>query len=238
MKKIGYLCVIALSAGLVAFIITLAKYDYDIDERKEIVPIRIDSEKEFVRAESSIRINPEALEREEKKFVNNIEIQKSENKIVNKSSEQEEVKEVVAIVKKETFFSKPCDGKIVESFSGDDLVYSQTLKEWVTHNGVDIGGKEGEIINSVCDGEITNIKYDYKYGNVIEMKSGEYLVKYACVKPIESLKIGDKVKMGQQIATISDDMGFELDNGTHLHLEIIKDNKQINPSDVILDIKK
>lgn len=234
MKKIGYLCMIALSAGLVAFIITLAKYDYDIDERKEIVPIRIDSEKEYVKAESSIRINPEALEREEKKFVDKIETQKSESKIVNNS--KEDVKEAIAIAKKEIIFSKPCDGEIVKNFSGDDLIYSKTLKEWIIHNGIDISGKKGEIINSVCDGEVINIKYDYKYGNVIEIKNGEYIIKYASIEPVDSLKIGDKVKKGQQVAMMSDDVGFELDNGAHLHLEIIKNNKQINPSSLISNL--
>ncbi|MBR4110179.1 MAG: M23 family metallopeptidase [Clostridia bacterium] len=236
MKKIVYLCMIALSAGLVAFVITLAKYDYDIDERKEIVPIRIDSEKEYVRAESSIRINPEALERETKKVATKVEILKTETESVNKSKEDEKVREVVATPKKEITFTKPCEGEIIKSFSGEDLVYSKTLKEWIIHNGIDISGKKGEIINSVCDGEIANIKYDYKYGNVIEMKSGEFFIKYAGVEPLDGLKIGDKVKVGQQIAMMSDDVGFELDAGVHLHLEIIKNNKQINPSTLISNL--
>lgn len=231
MKKIGYLCMIALSAGLVAFIITLAKYDYDIDERKEIVPIRIDSDKEYVKAESSIRINPEAIEREEKINVTKSEI--SNSKINNEKQIDDVVKEVVANPKGEIIFSKPCDGKITESFSGDDLVYSKTLKEWVTHNGVDIKTKGSEAINAICDGEVINIKYDYRYGNIIEIKNGEYVVKYACVEPLKSLKIGDKVKTGEQIAIVSDDMGFELDKGPHLHLEILKNEKQTNPLSVI-----
>ena len=236
MKKVVYLSMIAVSFGIVAFIITLARYDFYIDEQKEIIPIRVDSEKEYVKAESSIRINPEALEREEKKVTDKIETQKSENKVVNKSKEREEVKEVAAKPKKEIVFSKPCEGKFITAFSGEDLVFSKTLKEWIVHNGVDISVKEGEIIKSICDGEVISIKYDYRYGNVIEIKKDEYMIKYACIEPLESLKIGDEIEVGQQIATVSDDMGFELDNGAHLHLEIIKDNKQINPSDVISDL--
>ena len=231
MKKVVYLSMIAISAGIVAFIITLAKYDFYIDEQREIIPIRIDSEKEFVKAESSIRINPEAIVRDEKKVV------EKPNDILNfKKQVEETAKEVSAKPKREIVFAKPCEGKIITAFSGEELILSKTLKEWTIHNGVDISVDLGEAINSICDGEITNIKYDYKYGNIIEMKSGEYFVKYACIEPLKSLKIGDKIEGGQQIAAVSDDMGYEISEGPHLHLEIFRNDVQIDPVVVIQNI--
>ena len=223
-KKFGFGMFI-ISMGLLAFIITLTKFDYYDEkmESNEISPIRFDNSREYVESASSIMINPKSIEaiKEEK---------------VETKSKKEKVKKNVENNGKDETYIKPIDGELLEKFSENELVYSDTLKEWSVHNGVDIGAKVGEKVNSVCDGEIKNIIYDCKYGNVIEMKSGEYSVKYSCVEPLESLKIGDKVKRGQQIAIISDEMGFELDNGAHLHLEIIKDNKQINPSDVISNL--
>ena len=40
--------------------------------------------------------------------------------------------------KKELSFVKPVEGDIVREFAKDNLVYSETLKEWVTHMGIDI----------------------------------------------------------------------------------------------------
>lgn len=223
MKKVFFLSIIALSAGVVAFVLTLTKYDSYIEEPVEIVPIRIENVKEYLEVESSIRINPTVLETETKKVASNLK-------------KSEIVKEVSTKPKNEVTFIKPCDGKIVEEFSAGDLIYSKTLKEWIIHNGIDITGSVGEEINSICDGEIIAIKYEHKQGDVIEIKNGEYVVKYACIEPLKSLKIGDKVERGEQIATISEDMGFELDNGSHLHLEILKNNVQINPSTLILNL--
>ena len=223
MKKVVYLSMIAVSFGIVAFIITLARYDFYIDEQKEIIPIRVDSEKEYVKAESSIRINPEAIVRDEKKV-----LEKTTDILNLKKQVEETVKKVSAKPKKEIVFVKPCGGKIITAFSGEELIFSKTLKEWTIHDGVDI--------SSICEGEITNIKYDYKYGNVIEIKNDEYMIKYACVEPLESLKIGDEIEVGQQIATVSDDMGYEVSEGPHLHLEIFRNDVQINPSKLISNL--
>lgn len=222
MKKVFFLSMISLFAGVVAFVVTLTRYDSYINEPVEIVPIKIENAKEFIEAESSIRINPKVLE--------------DENKMNFSNLKTSEVKEVSVKPVQKISFIRPCDGDAIEEFSGDDLIYSKTLKEWVVHNGIDVIGNVGAAVNSVCDGEIVDIRYEYKFGNVIEIKNEEYIVKYACVAPVNDLKVGDKIKKGQQIASISDEMGFELDNGPHLHLEILKNNVQINPSKLISNL--
>ena len=40
--------------------------------------------------------------------------------------------------KKELEFIYPVEGELFREFAKDNLVYSETLKEWVTHTGVDI----------------------------------------------------------------------------------------------------
>ena len=41
-------------------------------------------------------------------------------------------------VKKQITFAKPTEGEIIGEFAKDNLVYSDTLKEWITHTAVDI----------------------------------------------------------------------------------------------------
>lgn len=220
MKKVFLISMIALSAGVVAFVVTLTSFENSTKKNIDIVPIRVDSDKEYAVAESSIRINPKVIEKEEQK---KIDVKVNDVK----------TKEVVAKPKKDISFAKPCNGNIVIAFDENNLLYSNVLKEWVIHSGVDIGVESGDAILAICDGKIIDIRYDYKLGNVVEVENGEYVVKYACIEPIDSLKVGSEIKLGDKIAVASSDAGFELDNGLHLHLEIFKDNIQVNPASVI-----
>ena len=143
------------------------------------------------------------------------------------------MKEVIAKPKNETDFIKPFDGKIGRAFSGEDLIYSEVLKEWGVHNGIDIIGEINQSVNAICSGKISDIKYDYRIGNSIEIENGEFVIKYACISPLESLKVGDNVKVGEKIGTLSEDVGFEFDIEPHLHLEILQAGKQVNPQNFI-----
>lgn len=220
MKRVFLISMIALSAGVVAFVVTLVNFENSARKNIDIVPIRVDSDKEYAVAESSIRINPKVIEKEESK---KIDVKVNDVK----------TKEVVAKPKKEVSFAKPCNGNVVTTFSENNLLYSNTLKEWIIHDGVDISVESGDSILAICDGKVIDVRYDYKLGNVVEVESGEYVVKYACIEPIDGLKVGNEIKLGDKIAVASTDAGFELDNGLHLHLEILKDNIQVNPNSVI-----
>ncbi len=215
MKKIFFISMIALFAGIVAFFVTLVNTssDYEKSDTK-IIPVRVDKAREYVQNESSIMINPNSLTN------NNI-------------NEKNEVKEVIAPIDNTQKYAKPLQGEVVEAFSNDDLTYSETLKEWRIHNGIDIKSVSSIDVYAVNDGEIVDIKFEYELGNVIEIKHGELNAIYAAINPEQTLKVGDKVKKGEKIATISSECGFEIDKGDHLHFEIWKNGKQLNPCDVI-----
>lgn len=220
MKKVIYICAIALSFGMLAFLVTLFRFDDDTKKSENIVPIRLDSEIDFVQAESSIRINPISIEREEEK-------------IATVSKPKEVIKEISTRPKKDIVFEAPFNGEVLMEFSNGELTYSETLKEWVIHKGIDIKGTDMQKVNSICDGIISDMRYDHNIGNIIEVKSGEYVLVYGCVEPINDLKIGDNVKRGNSIATLSNEMGFEFSNGEHLHLEVYKNGVEINPIQIL-----
>ena len=56
-------------------------------------------------------------------------------------------------------FVQPVDGQITQVYSGDELVYNETLKDWRTHNGVDIACGENAQVKSAVAGTVCNI-YD------------------------------------------------------------------------------
>ena len=45
----------------------------------------------------------------------------------------------------------PVPGPMLTPFSGDELVYNETLGDWRTHNGVDLAAKAGEPVKAVTD---------------------------------------------------------------------------------------
>lgn len=221
MKKVFFISMVALSLGVCAFVVTMVKLDNTVSNDTNIIPIRVETDKKYEVADSSIRINPKVVEKEE---VKNIDA---------KVDKEEKVQEVVTKPKKEISFVKPCRGEVLINYAKDNLVYSNTLREWTLHKGVDFKLAENDAIFSVCDGKILDIRYEHELGNVIEIENGEYTIKYACIDVVKGLKVGDSVKQGMQIAVASNDVGFEQDGGLHLHLEIFKNGNQINPFDII-----
>ena len=72
---------------------------------------------------------------------------------------KEEPKKKPAPVKKATNsrFVKPLEGDLLQGFSGDELVYSKTLGEYRTHNGIDIKALPQTPVRSVFDGTIVDL---------------------------------------------------------------------------------
>lgn len=169
---------------------------------------------------------------QEKKKVNKInsnkkESQKSNNKVSSKTSTEKPKKEQ----EKEITFIKPVDGEIIRGFAKDNLIYSETLKEWITHVGVDIKANKTEVVKASADGKIKSIKNDPRYGItvVIEHNQG-FVTTYANLLTAEFVVVGESVKQGQTIGTVGNTATFEIADEEHLHFEISKDSENVDPS--------
>lgn len=107
-----------------------------------------------------------------------------------------------------------------QNHSGIDLVgENYTLDEVVAHS-------DGEIIELV-DGK-NNERGTNSYGNYIKIdhKNG-YFTLYAHLEKGLSLKKATNVKKGQILGKMGDSGNAY---GKHLHFEVLKDNKKINPT--------
>ena len=110
------------------------------------------------------------------------------------------------------------------------MVYSPTLDEWITHNGIDILADKTTVVKASADGTISSIKNDPRYGLtvVIEHANGFSSV-YSNLLTAEFIEEGETVKQGQTIATVGNTATFEIADESHLHFEILKDNVQVDP---------
>jgi len=94
------------------------------------------------------------------------------------------------------------------------------------HKGVDFAGKEDSDIIATASGVVSWASDRYGYGNLIEINHGNGLkTRYGHNKEI-LVNVGDVVEKGQVIAHMG---STGRSTGPHVHYEILRKNRQINP---------
>ena len=132
---------------------------------------------------------------------------------------------------KEVSFTKPVEGDVIREFAKDNLVYSETLQEWVTHLGIDIKANKTTVVKASADGTVKSIKNDPRYGLTIIIDHDDgYQTIYSNLLTTEFVVEGEKVKQGQSIGTVGNTAVFEISDESHLHFEILKDSEQLDPN--------
>lgn len=132
--------------------------------------------------------------------------------------------------KVDTIFTMAVNGTITEPFSGEELVKNKTMDDWRIHAGVDIAAEEGTNVRVIADGTVEEVETDSMMGNTITVKHADGLVSvYANLADGITLKSGDSLKSGDVIAKIGKTALAECMQDAHLHLEVTKNGKAIDP---------
>lgn len=127
----------------------------------------------------------------------------------------------------------PCSKEIIKDYSNEDPVYSKTLKDWRAHCGTDFAAEQGSSIKSITNGIVKDIYEDSLLGKTIVIDHNNGLTAYySGFGDTVLVNKDDQIEAGKEIGSINDIPSEALD-GYHLHLSIKKDNKYINPMDVL-----
>lgn len=94
------------------------------------------------------------------------------------------------------------------------------------HNGIDIGADEGNEIKAVLDGVVKKVASSESLGNYIEIDHIDGLHSLYAHTSFIDVSEGDLVGKGSVIGKVGS-TGWS--NGPHLHFELWKDDKMINP---------
>ncbi len=98
------------------------------------------------------------------------------------------------------------------------------------HRGYDFAGKTGDDVVAVASGLVTRAEYQKGFGNMIEIKHVDgYSTLYAHNKK-NLIAVGDVVKKGEKIALLG---STGRSTGPHVHFEVRKDGKYVNPKKYI-----
>ncbi len=194
------------------------------EESNTVVVVDTSSEKSKNEG-NQIKNNKETSENKSNKTSNTTIKEESKNVNTEENVAKKETKKLDPV------FSMPVEGDVIKEYAKDKLVYSDTLKEWVTHAGIDIKADKTTIVKASEEGKIKSIKNDPRYGLtvVIEHNNG-YSTVYSNLLTAEFVTAGENVKKGQTIGTVGNTATFEISDESHLHFEILKDNVQIDPN--------
>lgn len=117
-------------------------------------------------------------------------------------------------------------------YADDKLVHWDTLQLWQWHPAVDFVG-EGDVV-SIMDGTVTDIEKTTLEGTVVTVTHADgYVSIYKSLAAEVSVAVGDEIKSGDKIGSASSSMMSELNTGSHLHFELKKDGKYVNPSTLL-----
>ena len=125
----------------------------------------------------------------------------------------------------EQFFINPLRGAVIQEYKPDE-----------GHLGIDYGVSDGTPVVAAADGYVIFSNYTVDDGNMIMLThSNGYMTIYKhCSAVLKSVR--DKVVQGESIA-LSGNSG-EHTTGPHLHFEIWKNGKPVNPGKYLIDISK
>lgn len=258
----GIIIIGILFASLVAFLVSFRGKEKSVDFAKDQTEIgKIDND-EFKDVSMEIGKNIEEAKNEtnSNSMQNNLNLQKSEKEADTVNTIQKEnldkltdensssKKENISTTKKDTKqvtqnkeekkeelkFITPIKGEILRDFSPDSLVYSNTLEEWVTHNGIDIKADKTSVVVASCDGKVSSITNDPRYGLtvIIEHKNGFQTI-YRNLLTAEFVVEGEEVSQGQTIGTVGNTAAFEIADDDHLHFEMLENGEYVDPKNYI-----
>ncbi len=98
------------------------------------------------------------------------------------------------------------------------------------HAGLDFAGKSGSDVVAVASGVVTFSGRDSGYGNMVEIShGGDYVTRYAHNKNT-LVQPGDVVRKGDTIALMG---STGRSTGSHVHFEVYKNGRSVDPSSYV-----
>lgn len=120
---------------------------------------------------------------------------------------------------------------ISKEYADSSLLYDATTEMWCTHQGLDFACTDGQSVVAIFGGTISKIESSMMNGTTVYLKiTDELVVVYKGLSSDVSVKEGDTVTKGQVIGKVTS-MLLEKADGIHLHLELLKKDVLVDPTE-------
>lgn len=125
------------------------------------------------------------------------------------------------------YFLLPLNSNVIKDYSDSEMIFSETMNDWRSHNGIDIKGKVGDKAIAIQDGKILEVTSDEIWGDTVVIQHGNGLkARYCGVKA--TVRQDAVIEQGQVIGTVTA-IPIEESEGVHIHLETEVDGKIVDP---------
>ena len=137
----------------------------------------------------------------------------------------------------EAELSAPCwpvEGELERMHDVQNLHYDVTLRDWRTHEGVDILAPLGEVVCAAMSGVVQSVEEDALYGTVVTVDHGDGTqAVYANLASVPAVNPGDFIMAGDVIGAVGATALCEIGQGTHLHFAMYLDGESVDPLDYL-----
>ena len=128
----------------------------------------------------------------------------------------------------------PVAGQVERAHSSDTLSYDQTLRDWRTHEGIDIIAELGAPVVAAHSGSVESIVQDSLYGTVVTVSHGDGTrTIYANLAENPPVDVGDWIDCGTTIGSVGSTALCEISQTSHLHFAITVNGTAADPMDYL-----
>ena len=102
----------------------------------------------------------------------------------------------------------PVQGELERWHNTEKLSYDVTMRDWRTHEGIDIMAPLGATVSASHSGVVESIVQDYFYGTVVTVDHGDgSSTVYANLAELPAVNVGDWVEPGDVIGAVGTGTG-------------------------------
>ena len=140
----------------------------------------------------------------------------------------EEPVEVVVL----DYFIWPVTGAVEADYSMAALVYDVTMRDWRTHDGLDLAADKGAQVRAAANGTVTAVYNDERYGTTVVIEHANGLTStYASLAETPTVAVGDRVGVGEVIGAVGDTALCEIGEASHLHFAMARNGESVDPKE-------
>ena len=128
----------------------------------------------------------------------------------------------------------PVEGELERLYDVDHLHYDVTMRDWRTHDGLDILAPLGETVHAAMSGVVRYVQDDGFYGTFVTVDhlDGTCAV-YANLASMPVVSVGDWITAGDVIGAVGTTALCEIGQPTHLHFAVYLDGESVDPLDYL-----
>jgi murein DD-endopeptidase MepM/ murein hydrolase activator NlpD len=132
------------------------------------------------------------------------------------------------------YYCLPFGNQIIKDYSNMNPVYSKTLGDWRTHNGIDFSGEAGGVVVAISYGEVISIYEDALFGTCVLIDHGNGVTAKYCGLNKETLTVKEHSSVNSEdIIGYLGEIPCEKQEGAHLHFEITHNGELVEPLELM-----